>query len=105
MKWWQVALAVASNPLMRMVPIVGQIVPFIADGVMHAQQLHGDTNNDHKRQIVIDAALAASSTGKVKVDPIAAVAVTNAVLDAIDQIHAVVKANQAPAVGGAPAGV
>lgn len=94
MKWWQIALAVAGNPAMALIPGVGPLLPFIVDGVQVAQHLHGDTNNEAKRQLVVDAAQAASASGKVKIDPAAALAVTNAVLTSIDQIHAVVKANQ-----------
>ena len=98
MKWWQTALSIASNPvlapLLAAIPGAGPMLPFIIDGVKVAQQLHGDTNNSAKRQLVMDGAAAASASGKVSIDPTTAVAVTNNVLNVIDAIHGIVKANQ-----------
>jgi hypothetical protein len=96
MKWWQIAQLILSNPAMQIIPIVGPLIPVIASGVNAAQHLHGDTNGDAKRELVLDGVQIAASTGKIKIDPQAALAITNAVLQSIDSIHQIAKDNQAP---------
>lgn len=91
-KWFQLALH--ALPLVGiLVPGAGPLVPFIQDGILAAQGLHGDTNNDAKRRIVLDGAAAASASGKLTIDPETAIRITDSVLNTIDGIHAIAKAN------------
>lgn len=98
LKWFQLAQILA--PILSIViPGAGAVVPYIMMGITDAQHLHGDTNNAAKKQLVYDGVNAAVATGKVKIDPVAATAITDAVFSSIDHVHDIVKSNtQLPAV-------
>jgi hypothetical protein len=101
MKWFDLAK--------MLVPVVGAVVPgaaplvpFILTGIHEAEALHGDDGQAKKAHVltlVANGAAAVSATGKVSIDPGLAVAVTNAVFQAVDNVHDVVKANQPASTG------
>lgn len=106
MKWYDIALKALPGIellLAATVPGSAAVIPFVNDAIVTAQQIHGDTNNTAKKQLVYDASQAAAATGKVSLDPATVKAITDAVFTAIDGVHAVVKANQAPPTQAPPA--
>ena len=92
MKWFE--LAKLLMPVLAVaLPGSAPLIPFIEDGITQAQLVHGDTNNAAKKQLVYDAAAAASATHKVAIDPATAVVITDAVFATIDNVHKIVQAN------------
>lgn len=82
------------------VPGAGPLVPLILAGITEAQALH-DVDHPldkkaHVLNVVAIGAAAATATGKVRIDPAQAAVVTNSVFDAVDAVHAIVKAQPKP---------
>jgi len=92
-KWAQLANLIL--PIVSLtIPAAEPLVPYIQNGIFQAQQLHGDTDNVAKKQLVLDGVGAAVATGKVKIDPATASQITEAVFSAIDGFNAIVQANK-----------
>jgi hypothetical protein len=104
MKWYQVFQFVL--PLVaQFFPKIIPLVPYIQQGVTEAQAIAGASNADkleHLTNVVKDGAAAISLTGTVTIDPNEAANVLNSAVSVVDSFHAILKANQAPAVVPAP---
>lgn len=108
-KWSDIARAIV--PIAgAFIPAFAPLVPAVLVGINEADALPG-ASNDAKRQhvlnIVIVGAQTATATGKVRIDPNAAVTITDAVFDAIDNVKHIAAANAtiettAPAPPAAP---
>lgn len=80
------------------VPDAAPLVPMILHGVDEAEAIHGAgtgaAKKAHVLALVRDGATTASATGKVHIDPGKATNITEAVFNAVDDVHAIVQANQ-----------
>jgi hypothetical protein len=95
MKWFDIAKALL--PVVgALIPGAGPLVPFIIVGVHEAEAIPGATGAEkqaHVLNVVADGAAAATASGKVAIDPAAAMTATTAVFSAVDAVHAIVTAN------------
>jgi hypothetical protein len=101
MKWFDIAKALL--PVVgALVPGAGAVVPFIVVGIHEAEAIKGATGAEkqaHVLNVVANGAAAASASGKVAIDPAAAMTATTAVFSAVDAVHAIVTANKDQKVG------
>lgn len=80
-----------------LVPGAAPILPYILDGITAAEAIPGASGADkkaHALQVVSDGAAAVTASGKLTIDPAAAVATATAVFSAVDNVKAIVASAQ-----------
>ncbi len=98
MKWFH-ALTLLAPALGLIIHGAGVLIPSIIAAANEAELIpgaDGPAKKQHVMNIVTAGAAAATLTGKVTIPPADAYTVTNAVFEAVDGVHAIAKANQAP---------
>lgn len=95
MRKWAI-IAQALLPGLALIPglNIAPFVPIIATGIAEADAIHGDDDAAKRKHVLNLVALTAQglqATGKVQVDPRAAVDTTDSIFDAIDAFKKAVK--------------
>jgi hypothetical protein len=103
MKWFELAKLLCRF-VVAVVPGAAPLVPLILAGVTEAQAIHGADKPSEKQahvlNLVANRRRGGDGDGKVVIDPTQATTITQSVFNAIDAVHAIVKAQPATSTAG-----